>query len=255
MTTIRHGFLILSTAALLPALPAVANDAPSPAAQASMPGASEPEASSTSWEPLRFVLAAEIQTAWMLQGDARRLWGKRSPAGAGLSLSYDAPRVARKTTVGLDLSWLATTVSTTDDLDLPQKTTTQVFGLGLSVRYDVFRWLSPYARVAGGMGWAAFTLGSPDFYLHDRSFLYQGSAGAGLLVRSPAVRLSHSGRLPALAFVGRVEGGYTLGNATDFSLQLHSDGSNKAPIPVEPVSEGGVVRRFPYLRISLGVGF
>jgi len=255
MTTIRHGFLILSTAALLPALPVVAHGAPAPAAEEAILEASVPEASPTSWEPLRFALAAEIQTGWMVQDDARLLWGRRSPTGAGLSLSYDAPRVARKTTVGLDLSWLATTVSTTNGLDLPQKTSTQVFGLGVSLRYDVFRWLSPYARVAGGMGWAALTMGSPGFDLRDREFLYQGSAGAGLLVRSPAVRLSHSGRLPALAFVGRVEGGYTLGNATDFSLKLYSDGSGKDPIPVEAVSVGEVARRFPYLRISLGVGF
>jgi hypothetical protein len=255
MTTIRYRFLILSTAALLPALPAAAQGAPEPAAQAAIPEASEPQVPSTSWEPLRFALAAEIQTGWMLQDAARRLWGKRSPGGAGLSLSYDAPRVGRNTTVGVDLSWLATTVSMTNNLDLPQKTSTQVFGLGLSVRYDVFRWLSPYARVAGGIGWAALTMGSPGFELRDRVLLYQGSAGAGLLVRSPAVRLSHSGRLPAVAFVGRVEGGYTLGNATDFSLKLHSDGSSKDPIPVAPVSVGEVARRFPYLRVSLGVGF
>jgi hypothetical protein len=34
-----------------------------------------------------------------------------------------------------------------------------------------------------------------------------------------------------------------------------ADASNKNPIPVEPVSVGEVARRFPYLRISLGVGF
>jgi len=255
MTTIRHGFLILSVAALLPALPAVTHGAPGPGAQAVLSQEGQSQAPTTSWEPLRFAIAAEIQTGWMLQDDARQLWGKRSPTGAGLSLSYDAPRVGRNTTVGLDLSWLATTVSTTNNLDLPQKTGTQIFDLGLSVRYDLFRWLSPYARVAGGMGWAALTMGSPGFELRDRVLLYQGSAGAGLLVRSPAVRLSHSGRLPALAFVGRVEGGYTLGNATDFSLKLYSDGSNKDPIPVAPVSVGEVARRFPYLRVSLGVGF
>jgi len=255
MTTIRHRFLILSTAAFLPALPVAAQDALPPAARTAVPQASETEAHSTSWEPLRFALAAEIQTAWMLQDDARRLWGKRNTGGAGLSLSYDAPQVARKTTVSLDLSWLASAVSTTNGLDLPQKTSTQIFGLGLSVRYDVFRWLSPYARVAGGMGWAALTMGSPDFDLRDRAFVYQGSAGAGLLVRSPGVHLVRSRRWPPLAFVGRVEGGYTIGNATDLSLKLHSSGSGKDPIPVEAVSVGEVARRFPYLRVSLGVGF
>jgi hypothetical protein len=260
MTTIRQGFLILSTAGLLPALPAAADSPAWPAAQAAIPAASEPEAPTTSWEPLRFALAAEIQTAWMLQDDARRLWGKRNVGGAGLSLSYDAVEVSDRMTLGLDLSWLATVVSTTmawtaAGLDLPQKSSTQVFSLGLSLRYQVFRWLSPYARVAGGTGWAALTVGSPGFDLRDRAFLYQGSAGAGLLFRSSGVRLIRSPRWPPVAFVGRVEGGYTMGNATNFSLTLHTDGSIKDPIPVAPVSVGEVARRFPYLRVSVGVGF
>ena len=260
MTTIRQGFVILSTVALLPALPAAAAGPAWPATQAVMPVASEPELPTTSWEPLRFTVTAEIQSAWMLQDDARRLWGKRNVGGAGLCFSYDAVEVSSKMTLGLDLSWLATAVSTTmastaAGLDLPEKSSTQVFNLGLSLRYQVFRWLSPYARVAGGAGGAALTVGSPGFDLRDREFLYQGSAGAGLLLRSPGVRIGHSRRWPLLALVGRVEGGYIMGNATNFSLKLHSDGSIKDPIPVAPVSVGEIARRFPYLRVSIGVAF
>jgi hypothetical protein len=260
MKTICQGFLILSTAALGPALPAAADSPALPATRAAIPAASEPEAPTTSWEPLRFALAAEIQTAWMLQDDAKQLWGRRSPNGAGLSLSYDAIELRGRMTLGLDLSWLATTASSTmastaAGLDLPQKSSTQVFNLGLSLRYQVFRWLSPYARVAGGTGWAALTVGSPGFDLRDRVFLYQGSAGAGLLFRSPGVRLVRSQRWPPVAFVGRVEGGYTIGNATSFSLKPSLSGSTKDPIPLAPVSVGEVTRRFPYLRVSLGVGF
>ena len=255
MTTIRHAFLILSTAAFVPALPAAADSPAEPAAQAAIPAAIEPEPPSRSWEPFRFSLSAEVQTAWMLQDDARRLWGKRSLAGAGLSLAYDAIDFGGKTTLGLDLSWLSTTASTTNSLDLTQKTSTHVFNLGLSLRYEVFRWLSPYARVAGGMGWTSLSMGSSGLDLHDRVLLYQGSAGAGLLVRSPSVRIGHTRRWPSLAVVGRVEGGYIMGNATSFSLKSSLNGSNQDPIPLEPVSVGQAARRFPYLRITIGVGF
>ncbi len=271
MKTICHGFLILSTVTLLPAFPAAAADPPGPAAEPAIPApaagppwpvayqafhrATEPEFPATSWAPLRFSLAGEVRAAWMLQDDARRLWGRRSLYGEGLSVSYDALRVGGKTTIGLDLSWLATVASTTPSSELSQKTSTQVFDLGLTVRYQVFRWLSPYARVAGGMGWTAFSIDSSNFDLRDRALLYQGSAGAGLLFRSPGLRIDRTRLWPVVAFIGRVEGGYTVGNATDFSLKLHSDASNKDPIPVESVSVGEVARRFPYLRISLGVGF
>ena len=191
----------------------------------------------------------------MLQDDARRLWGKPGLFGEGLSVSYEALRVGGKTTLGLDLSWLATMASTPPDSQLSQKTSTQVFDLGLTARYQVFRWLSPYARVAGGMGWEVLSIASSGLDLRDRVFLYQGSAGAGLFFRSAGLRFDRTRPWPQVAFVGRVEGGYTIGNATDFLLKLHSDGSNKDPIAVEPVSVGEVVRRFPYMRITVGVGF
>jgi hypothetical protein len=256
MKTICHGFLILSTAALLPALPAAAAGPPPwPAAQQAIPQARESEGPVTTWDPVRFSLSAEVHVGWMLQDDARRLWGKQSLFSEGLSVSYDALRVGGKATLGLDLSWLATVASTTPSSELSQKTSTQVFDLGLTVRYQVFRWLSPYARVAAGMGWAALSIGSSGIDLRDRAFLYQGSAGAGLLFRSAGLRFDRTRSWLQVAFVGRVEGGYTMGNAAAFSLKLRSDGSNNDPIPVEPVSVGEVARRFPYLRISVGVGF
>ena len=236
-------------------IPAAAAGPPWPVAQQPIPQAKEPEGPATTWDPVRFSLSAQVQVGWMLQDDARRLWGKQGLFGEGLSVSYEALRVGGKIAVGLDLSWLATIASTPPDSQLSQKTSTQVFDLGLTVRYQVFRWLSPYARVAGGMGWAALSIGSSDLDLRDRVFLYQGSAGAGLLFRSPGLRFDRTRPWPQVAFVGRVEGGYTMGNATDFSLKLHSEGSNKDPIPVAPVSVGEAARRFPYLRITVGVGF
>ena len=255
MKTIRHGFMILCTAALFPALPAAAADPSSPAPQVTVPGASEPEATHRSWDPLPFSLSTEMRATWIVQDDARRLWGKRSPSGGALSFAYDGFRVARKTTVGLDLAWVSITASTTNDVQLPQKMNTQVFDLGVSLRYEVFPWLSPYARVAGGVGWATLSMGSSGFDLRDRVALFEGSAGAGLLARSPGVRIALARRSFRLALVGRVEGGYITGNATNFSLKLHTSGVNTDPIPVAPVSVGEVARRFPYLRVSLGVAF
>jgi hypothetical protein len=256
MTTIRQGFLIVCTAALWPALPAAADEPIWPAAEMAMPAApSEPEVPAVSWDPLHFALAAELHSVWIVQDDARRLWGKDRLTSGGLSVSWDALQVGRKMTLGLDLAWIWTKVSAATDATPAQEISTQVFDLGLSLRYEILHWLAPYVRVGGGMGWADLSLSQSGFELRDRARLYQGSAGAGVFFRSPGLSLGRTKRSPRLAFVGRMEGGYTVGNATEFSLTLQAEGASKNPIPVAPVSSGEVRRRFPYLRVSVGVAF
>jgi len=255
MTTIRQGFLISCIAGLLPALPAAAQGPDWTATETVVPAVSQPEVPVATWDPMHLSLSAEVRNAWILQDDAQRLAGKRQLTSGGLSLSYDALKLGSKMTLGLDLSWLSSKVSSGATATLAQETKTQVFELGLSLRYEILHWLAPYARVGGGMGWMDFSISQPGFDLRDRAHLYQGSAGAGLFARSPGLSLGRTKRSPRVAFVGRVEGGYTIGSSMDFTLDLHADGARKNPIPVAPVAMGEVPRRFPYLRVSVGVGF
>ena len=253
MTTIRQGLLIFCTT-LLPAVPAAADDADATVAETVVPeAASEPEVPAASWDPMHFALSAELRSVWIRQDDAQRLWGKQRLTSEGLSASYDALRIAGKMTLGLDLAWLSTKVSS--DAALSQNVSTQVFDVALSLRYEVLHWLAPYARIAGAVGWVDLSINQPGFELRDRDLVYQGSAGAGLFFRSPGLSLGRTKRSPRLTFVSRLEGGYTVGNTTGFSLKLHADGTSQNPVPVAPVSVGEVTQRFPYLRVSVGVAF
>jgi len=81
-----------------------------------------------------------------------------------------------------------------------------VLSLGLSARYNLLRWLAPYARLAGGVGWDKLTLSGGEGSLHDRQFYGQGSAGAGISLRSPGLRFWQSPSAPFLGIMGQIEG-------------------------------------------------
>jgi hypothetical protein len=247
---------------LLPASLALAqvDDWPSTAEQAprlrSAPRATVPEGPVTSWAPLRFQVGLETRTTWMMDDAARRLAGKRAPTGAGLSLQADVLRPNDTITVRVDLGWVTTSTSNVQDsTSLVEKLDTNVLSLGLSARYNLLRWLAPYARLAGGVGWDKLTLSGGEGSLHDRQFYGQGSAGAGISLRSPGLRFWQSPSAPFLGIMGQIEGGYVVAPGGDFALQASPPGSAANAIPTTPVAIGHVGRSAPYLRVSLGIAF
>ena len=224
---------------------------PKPAAQVFVP-----EGPVTSWDPLRFEVALETRTTWLLADAAKRVAGKRAPTAGGLSLQADVLRPNDKATLRVDLSWVTSSASNfQEDTNLGEKLDTNVISLGLSLRYRLLRWLAPYARLAGGVGWDKLTLGSGTGSLHDRKVFGQGTAGAGVSLRSPGLRVWQSPSAPFLGVMGQIEGGYALSSGSDFSLQSAPGGAGSSPIPTSPVAIGHVGRNAPYLRISAGIAF
>jgi hypothetical protein len=261
-TTTCAALSLLAAAFLLPVSPASAQPYDWPYAARQSPQArpaprlTVPEGPVTSWDPLRFEVALETRTTWLLDDGAKRLAGKHAPAGGGLSLQADVLRPSDKIAARLDLGWVTTSTSTFQDAtNLEERLETNAISLGLSARYNLLRWLAPYARLAGGVGWDKVTVGSGASRLHDRQVFGQGSAGAGISLRSPGLRFWQSPSAPLVGVMGQIEGGYALASGSDFSLESSPGGSTANPIPTSPVAIGHVGRSAPYLRVALGIAF
>jgi hypothetical protein len=216
----------------------------------------EPEGPVFSWQPPRFAVAAESRTTWVQDSAARRLVGKRAPTGGGLSLQADAWRPSDKLVAKVDLGWALT--STTDQQPASseiESLDTHLLSLGVSARYHLFRWLAPYARLAGGMGWDKLTVGSGAGQLHDKHTFGHASVGGGIYLRSPSLQLRASRPSLALGLIGNLEAGYMLATSSTFSLQSSPAAGAKDAIPTQPVVIGEVGRNAPYLRLSFGLAF
>jgi hypothetical protein len=258
---IRTALALLAALGLLPASRAWAQagygwaplpqPAPRPATQIAVP-----EVPTTSWDPLRFEVALESRTTWPLDDAAKRLAGKRAQTSGGLSLQADVLRPNDRATLRVDLSWLTTSASSFQDgSNLAEKFETNAISLGLSARYHLWRWLAPYARLAGGVGWDKLTVGNGAGSLHDRKVFGQGSVGAGVLLRSKGLRVWQSPSALLVAAMGQIEGGYALASGSDFSLRSSPGDTGTSPIPTSPVAIGHVSRSAPYLRVSAGIAF
>jgi hypothetical protein len=192
----------------------------------------------------------------LVDDSAKRLAGGRAPTGNGLSLQADILRPDDRMAARLDLGWVTTTTTTYQDGSmLAEKLETNLISLGLSARYSLLRWLAPYARLAGGVGWDKLSVGSGAINLHDRQVFGQGSAGAGLSLRSPGLRFWQSPSAPFVGVMGHIEGGYALATGSDFSLQSSPAGSGAGTIPTTPVALGHAGRSAPYVRVSFGIAF
>ena len=269
--TVMRKFLVaapfLATATLLASWPALAQPGgyPDPfappqnptLAEKRKPQIFEPEGPVTSWEPLRFAIAFEDRTTWLFDSGAKRIAGSRTSSSPGLSLQADVLRPTAQLALRLDLGWLTTSSSSFQSASsgwggaLKEQVDTDLLTLGASLRFHLFRWLAPYARLSGGMGWEKLTVAS----MSDRELFWHGSAGAGVFLRSPAIRLWQGAYSPWLGLVGSIEAGYTLATGSDFSLGASPPSSSADPIPANSVTIGHVGRTAPYLRANLGLAF
>ena len=256
--------LVLAAVFLLPALPASAQpeewtDVPRQAAAAQPRPAAQltvPEGPVASWDPLRFQVGLESRTSWLLDDGAKRLAGNHAPSSGGLSLQADVFRPNDQIAARLDLGWVTSTANNYQDgYGISQRLVSNVLSLGVSLRYNLLRWIGPYARLAGGFGWDKVTVGSGATSLHDRQFFGQGSAGAGLSLRSPGLRFSQSAWSPVVGIMGQIEGGFAVASGSDFNLQSAPSGAGANAIPTPAVAIGHVGRNAPYLRVSLGIAF
>ncbi|MGD0839077.1 MAG: hypothetical protein ABSB49_20770 [Polyangia bacterium] len=205
----------------------------------------------SSWQSLPLAVALETRTTWPPGAD-QRLVGERSTVSAGVSLQGDIVRTDKGLVLRLDLGWVTRTTSSIEaDSGLSETLATNQLFLGASLRYQLWRWLAPFARVSGGPGWDAVTVVD----LHDREAFMQGAAGGGLFLRTPGISLTRNGAGPYFGLLGQVEAGYALATSSDFAMHASSTSAANNPIPTPAVPLGHVGRSSPYLRVSLGLGF
>jgi hypothetical protein len=223
--------------------------------EVAIPGETKSE-SSFAWDPLRFGIAAEIRTLWPQNRATRRLVGKDDPNSGGAVVSGDVLRPTDKVRAVVDLGWNLMTNTNANSWSLDQvKLRTHLVTMGLSLRYFARCWLAPYARVAGGLGWDKVTVEGESGTYQDKHLFTHGSAGAGIYLRSPGLRMAT--RVPAfsMAVMGSIEGGYFLAPSSDVALKASSDSQIKNPISSPSVPLGTMGRSAPYLRVTFGLAF
>jgi hypothetical protein len=218
----------------------------------------EPEGPVTSWEPLRFAVAFELRNSWMLDDGAKRLLGGRQVSSQGVSVQADVARPTAQVAVRLDLGWLTNSASSFQvnssygyGGDMAERIETNQFALGAAVRVHLFPWLAPYVRVAGGLGRDKLTVAS----MSGHQTYGLGSAGAGVFLRSPSLRLWQGTYAPGLGAVATIEGGYTMAAGGDLTLHAAPPSSSTEPLPANSVTLGHVGRNAPYVRASIGLAF
>ncbi len=215
----------------------------------------EPQGPTLSWNLLRIGLTLETQTTWPQDSAARRIFGKGAPTATGLALHYEALRPSPNLTAKLDLGWVTTSASNTQPSNSAnsEEYDVNLVTLGISLRYQLLRWLAPYARVAGGMGWDKLSVGNGSGNLEDKHKFGHVAAGGGVFLRSPGLCVRRSPPSYCVAFIGNIEGGYMVGTSSSWSLRASPASGVSDPVPTESVPLGDMGRSAPYLRVSLGV--
>jgi hypothetical protein len=254
MHATRLAWLVVAAVFSFPAASTAAEEESN--AVQSDPWATQPSSPSLSfsWKPLRYLAGLESKTAWLQDSSAKRMMGKRTSREGGLSLGCDLLDVLDKTTLAVDLGWLATRASTSLEFSgETEQLHRNLFVLGVSLRYQLWwQWLAPYLRVAGAGGWDKLTVGPDDGYLRDTRRFGEISVGGGLYLRSPGLSL---GKTRPFGLIARIEGGYSVGSSSSFTLKSTLPTSGDNVIPIAPIAAGSIARNVPYLRVMVGIGF
>lgn len=130
-------------------------------------------------------------------------------------------------------------------------------GAGLTLRYDLWSWLAPQARVGGGVALQDTLLLSPDFGDLRRKFTTGYlTLGGGIALTTPSQRLHRTrSYLNSLGLRIMVEGGYHLGQELEFSVKAKPINDSDAPNPIAQTTLGVLPQSGPYLRVSVHARF
>jgi hypothetical protein len=265
MSMIRHAYAPTSTLLPLAALLCLgAVVVPSPAsaqtpdwtASAKPPETIHHRGPVLTWDETRFGIALEGRTLWLRDDAAKRLVGSATSEGNGVSLLADVYRLTEAIVLRADASWLASTAKTYQTgTSLSESLKTDVVAVGASVRYQMLRWLAPFLRVSGGVGWDRVSIHTNQGDLKDRQVFPSGTVGVGIFLRTPCLRFGETMPWLRVRLNLHVEGGYVLAGDSDFTLKPSQGATGQTAIPQSPVALGGASRSAPFGRASFGFGF
>ncbi len=121
-------------------------------------------------------------------------------------------------------------------------------GLGVQLRYPLWRWFAPYVRLSGGATLTDGLLDTLDGVAKVDKARYFATAGGGLALFSSPIRLSATRRRAnSLGAALMVDGGYRLAPAVTFELPAETGGRIRTPA----VPLGDVQTRGAFMRIAL----
>jgi hypothetical protein len=173
----------------------------------------------------------------------------------GLSIGYDVLAFARDMFLAAELGWGYETEDEHGVLSrMKTELNTHTFYAGASLRYVLWPWLQPQARLAAGasvLDFEAQISGEPR--TSDRGVAPFASLGAGVLLRTPTRSFeNHHGELASLSVGLLVEAGYAVRSGVSFQL---GEDPGKHAIPVAQASLGELSLSGPYVRTSLVTRF
>ncbi len=199
-------------------------------------------------------VALDIDTIWRLDDAYQSFASQRSGTDVGVTASYDVIRLFPRAVLALGLGWHTESLAR----GLPSgESAVDIRTLSLSgvLRWSLWSWLEPHARLALGSAWgtARLNINEP---LEGSAWSPQASAGAGFRLRSKAViRLA---RGFGLGFSAGAEGGFTVGGPMRLRLSRPEPDDEKLAkdrLAAAALDIGRLGRAHPYLRVSLAMLF
>ena len=166
-------------------------------------------------------------------------------SGTSLSASYDLLKPAPKVRIAIELAFREDSTSSTFSGGVVHDTSWDYWNVqaGAVARYELFSWLDPYARIAGGLSRTKTSISNATDTLNAESYAPVGTAGIGLAVH---------GFTPARFAVGAfVDGGFVAEGS--HALEFEDDGDER--IPTQLASLGDVEQSGRYIRIGAMVRF
>lgn len=179
------------------------------------------------------------------------------PTAAGLSFGRDVAHLGPWLTLGVEAGWTNVGSSAQVRGAFDTSLVTNRLHGGLIARVELWRYLTPYARLTAGAAHLAATIdGSAGDTLEGSAWTPQGSLGAGVLLTSGRWFRGVGWPRGKLAF--GVEGGYqyTLPAQLDVAAPAPADeGAAADRLPNQPVALGAVNASAAYLRLVFQLRF
>ncbi len=213
----------------------------------------------------RITVALDVLTFWRPSGQ-RLFHNGAKDAGVGLSASFDTISLGRRGMLALGGGWYRESSSSTWAGGNRSDFSANSLYASAALRFAVWSWLQPYARVCGGAAFGKAQLGlggdvqggrSSAWSLEGSARSAMGSVGAGLHLRTHTLN-SEGSHMPPLALSAALEGGYELATRMPLVVAPPAPANDKIAqdqIATEGIALGDLARSRPYFRLALAIHF
>jgi hypothetical protein len=243
--------------AVKPAPKPVTAPPPQPAAPAPVPLSAPPDSPPAPMGPVdqHFTLAVNVDVLWNTDPGFDVFSSDDTATQGGLSAGY-AFWVDGPWTLVPELGWgrhVQSSEGLFDGALTSAELDTDTFYASLAARYELFDFVEPHVRLAGGLSWIAATFETDGASFEDHALPPFASAGAGVSIKTRDRMLQkNTGSLATLALALTVEGGYGFWLPAEFELAPTEDPGR---IRQDTTSLGELNNSGPYVRVAFSSRF